>query len=379
MPKTLPFLPGVRLLGTGSFTGSRMVDNAALEKLVGNYDAASGSFGPWVERVTHIKERRFAAEGETVATMGREAAHRAIEASGVAKEDIDLVLLCSFTYIELYPGDCVEISRAINGRCGAINLSGGCAGSVYGMAMGMAMVKAGHARNVVVIGAEHLTPVTDFDDPITAILFSDGAGAAVIGRREGPAGSGFIDRSVLRHDYAPTNITMSNANMAIPSRIVGKAEGRKHGFAVERQALAMAGGPRVLRNAINAMADVTVGLLGYGLDDLKEGNADLRALLDSAFLVPHQANGRIVDGLQEKLGMPEERVYRTVYLKGNMSSATNMVTLDYAMREGNLRRRERPDGTGDITPCGRRLEAGDLVVLTTIGGGYLYGAVGFRL
>lgn len=380
MAKPLPFVPEVGLLGTGSCLGSRRVDNAALEPLVGNYDASSGSFAPWVERVTHIQERPFCAEGETVATMGIAAAHRAIEASGVPKEEIDLVLLCSFTFTELYPGDCVDIARSINPRCGTVNVSGGCAGSVYGTAMALAMVRAGHARNVVVIGAEQLTSVTDFDDPITAILFSDGAGALVVGRRrDGAPGTGFLDRSVLKHDYAPTNITMSNANVTVPARVVGPAPGRRHRVAVERQALAMSGGPRVLRNAINAMAEVTVELLGYTMEDLKAGDPGLRSLLDQVHLVPHQANGRIVDGLQERLGLPEERVYRTVYFTGNMSAATNMVTLDQAMRTGNHRRREREDGTGEITPCGRRLGPGDLVVLATIGGGYLYGAVGFRL
>jgi 3-oxoacyl-[acyl-carrier-protein] synthase-3 len=115
------------------------------------------------------------------------------------------------------------------------------------------------------------------------------------------------------------------------------------------------------------------------VDDLKRNEPGLRALLDELHFVPHQANGRIVDGLMEKLGMPEERVYRTIYHAGNMSAATNVYTLDYAVREGNLRRRENADGTIDIGPCGRRLRKGDLVILTTIGGGYIYGSVGFRL
>ena len=148
---------------------------------------------------------------------------------------------------------------------------------------------------------------------------------------------------------------------------------------VRRQYLSMGGGPRVLRNAVNAMSETVVELLGFTVDDLKADHPGLRELLNQVHLVPHQANGRIVDGLQEKLGVPVEQVYRTVYFAGNMSAATNVVTLDHAIREGNLRRSEKPDGPADIIPCGRRLRRGDLVVVTTIGGGYLYGAVGFRL
>lgn len=380
MAKPLPFIPEIGVLGTGSRLGSRRIDNATLRGMVSNYDESSGDFGAWVERVTHIQSRGFCAPGESVGTMGIAAAQSALEASGVPRDEVDLVLLGSFTMTELYPGDGVDIARSINPRCGYVALNAGCAGSIYGMGLAASMVRAGWARNVMVVGAEHLTGATNMADPITAILFGDGAGAVLIGRRKAPApGSGWVDRVILKHDYAPGNIMMSNANLTIPDRVVGPAPGRRHGVAVERQALVMEGGPRVLRNAVNAMAEATVELLGYTMDDLKNEDPGLREALGAVHLVPHQANGRIVDGLQEKLGLAEDRVYRTVYHAGNMSAATNVVTLDYAMREGNLRRREREDGTAEVLPCGRRLQKGDLVVMVTIGAGYLYGAVGFRL
>ncbi len=379
MAKPLPFIPEVGVLGTGSVLGSRRLDNAALRPLISNYDESSGDFSSWVERVTHIQSRCWFAEGETVGTMGLKAGHRAVEAAGLEPKDIDLVLLCSFTMVEMYPGDCVDIAREFGPKCGCITLSGGCAGSVYGMGMALSMVKSGYARNVLVLGVENLSLATSLDDPLTAILFGDGAGAAVVGRRENPEPeTGFIDRAALRHDYSPRNITMSNANLALPGRMLGRSEKSRTGQIVERQYIVMEGGPRILRNAVNAMAEVTLELLGYTPDDLRNGDPGLRALLEKVHLVPHQANGRIVDGVQEKLGLPEERVYRTLYHAGNMSSATNMYTLDYAVREGNLRRRERPDGTGEVSPCGRRIARGDLVVMVTIGAGYIYAAVGFR-
>ena len=379
MPKPLTFLDEVGLLGTGSILGSRVIDNDALESMITGYDADSGPFAPWVERVTHIQSRRFCNDEEDVVSMASAAAARAVEASGIDPEEVDLVIVCSFTVRELFPGDHVKIARTVNGHCGTFSLNGACAGSVYGTALALGMVKSGFARNVVVVGVEQLSLVTNFSDPLTSILFADGAGAVVVGRKRVDEGGAFIDRTVLKHDHAPGTIMMDNANLLLPDRDLGPPDRQTEGRAIARQYLRMEGGPRVLRNAVHAMAEVTVELLGYTMDDLKSGDPELRELLDQVHLVPHQANGRIVDGLQEKLGMPEERVYRTVYFAGNMSTATNLYTLDYAVREGNLARRPLEDGRGEVTPCGRPLRKGDLVVLTTIGGGYLYGAVGFRM
>ena len=380
LPKVLPFAPEVAVLGTGSALGSRRVDNKTLEGMVSGFDPASGDFSTWVERVTHIRSRQFCVEGETAGTMGTLAAQRALEASGLSGEAVDLCIVCTFTPKELFPGDAVDIARSLNPRCGVFSIGAACAGSVYGLAMAFGMVKSGLHRNVMVVGVENLVLATNFADPLTAILFGDGAGAVLVGRREGGApNTGFIDRVVLRHDHAPGTIMMDNANVAFPDRVVSGPLHATDATTLKRQYITMGGGPRVLRNAVNAMAESTVNLLGYTMEDLKKGEPGLRSLLDELHFVPHQANGRIVDGLMEKLGMPEERVYRTIYHAGNMSAATNVYTLDYAVREGNLRRHENADGSVDIGPCGRRLQKGDLVILTTIGGGYIYGSVGFRL
>ncbi len=380
MSDSLPFVPDVAVLGTGSCLGSREITNETLRGLISNYDESSGDFSTWVDRVTHIQKRHWCGEDESAGTLGRTAAARAIEAAGIDRGEIDLLMAATFTPRELYPGDVVDIACSINERCGVFTLSAGCAGSVHTMALAQAMVRSGYARNVMVVGVEVLSQTIDLRDPLTAILFADGAGAVLIGRPRDPRpGTGMIDRVVLKHLYDGGNITMSNANLSLPSRILGPSDRAKDGYAVERQFLKMQGGPRVLRNAVNAMSEVTVELLGFTMDDLKEGHPGLRALLDQVHLVPHQANGRIVDGVQEKLGLAEDRVYRTVYHAGNMSAGTNVYTLDYAMREGNLRRREDPSGRGVIVPCGRPLAKGDLVVVCTIGAGYIYGAVGFRL
>lgn len=381
MPSKLPFLPDVGVLGTGGVLGRRTLTNEDLRPLIGNYDDKSGDFATWVDRVTHIQSRQWCEDGESVGSMGTEVARQAIEMAGIDPETVDLVIVATFTANELYPGDVVDIARSINSHCGVFTLTAGCAGSLYGMAQALAMVRSGYMRNVVVIGVEQLSRTIDVNDPLVAIIFADGAGAVVIGRREGGApDTGMIDRAVLKHQYDAGNITMSNANLALPSRDLGPWEKAKDGYAVERQFLRMQGGSRVLRNAINAMTEVTVELLGYTVDDLKDDHPDLREMLQQVHLVPHQANGRIIDGLQEKLGLHPDRVYRTIYHAGNMSAATNVYTLDWAMRHGNRRRMDRGEGNiGEIVPCGRPLAKGDLVVVCTIGGGYVYGAVGFRL
>jgi 3-oxoacyl-[acyl-carrier-protein] synthase-3 len=218
--------------------------------------------------------------------------------------------------------------------------------------------------------------VTDFDDPLTAILFSDAAGALVVGRKKDGAETGFYGTSVLKTEYAPDMIYMWNGNCPTDKRMTD-VQGM---LRQERSLLHMRGGASVLRSAVNRMAASVVECLGFTMQDLRDERPELREALERVFVIPHQANGRIVDGLQQRLGLRSEQVYRTIYFAGNSSAATTAYTLDYAVREGNLRRVEPPETSpqmGAIEPCGRRLAKGDLVVLTAIGAGYLYGAVAF--
>jgi 3-oxoacyl-[acyl-carrier-protein] synthase III len=143
----------------------------------------------------------------------------------------------------------------------------------------------------------------------------------------------------------------------------------------------MEGGPRVLRTAVNTMADATVASLGFTPADLKEGNEELRALLDRMKLVPHQANGRIIDSLRDKLGLRDEQVYKTIYNYGNISCASNLITLDYAIRRGNMRRvlsESDPSVAVAIQEeVGPKIEPGDLVCIPTVGAGYLTGCFSY--
>lgn len=365
----------IGILGTGSALGERVVDNSALLDMITGYDEeASGPFEPWVEQVTHIRERRYLDTSKGTHDLASEAAEKALERAGLTGSDVSMVIYCCFTYRETFPGDLLRFSDRIGAAgAGTFNLGAACAGSVYGLGMAYSLIKSGMHDNVLVVGVENMSRVINFDDPLTVILFGDGAGAAVVGRRSADSEGGMLDSMHFGQAKDEVNIRMQSANAWYAETALSQ-NGTVY---VPRAFVEMGGGPRVLRHAVGVMAEETVRALGFQPGDLKSGNPELRALLDRVKVVPHQANGRIVAGLQKKLGLRDEQVYRTIYYYGNMSSATNLVTLDHALNVGNFSRVEPEEGMATITATDEKIEPGDLVVLTSIGAGYLYGAVGF--
>jgi 3-oxoacyl-[acyl-carrier-protein] synthase-3 len=375
--------PHVQLAGTGACVGERRVSNTELEPLIRGYDAAkSGPFGPWVDQVTHIHERPYHRDGGRTTDMALPAARQALEAAGVEPKDLGLIVYASFTMSETLPGDHAVFAHELGAtHCPTFNLMGACAGSVYGLGLAYGMVASGAMKHVLVVGAETIQPALNFHDPLTAILFGDGAGAAVVSRAEdAPAGTGMYPPH-LAFEYSPTAILLGNSNNPHDLRCFEPTADRPSHALVERSLIVMNGGPSVLRNAIHNMAECTVRTLGYEVADLKSGDASLRTLLDAARLVPHQANGRIVDGLADRLGVSPARVTRTIYRYGNMSAASNLVALDFGIRHGNMDRELDAEGkvTGVRTSSTDKIQKGDLVLLPSIGGGYLMGCVGFRL
>jgi len=366
----------IHVAGTGSYAPDNEVSNEQLEDIVRNYDYESGPFPEWVDRVTHIRSRRIFDPEKSSGDLAREACRQALDESGLDPSEIELFIMATFTTKNLYPGEQTMLVKELGmGNAATFYLTAACAGSVYGLQVANAFLRAGIYRHVLVVGTEHLTSVVDFGDPVTAILFGDGAGAVVLSRRDEPGPGGVLQHCVLGSNYVPGNIMMDNSNVAGPSRQVtvnGKGDPRT---AIFREYIVMDGGPRVLRSAGNAMAEATVRSLGFEMKDLKDGNDELRELLDGIRLVPHQANGRILDGLRDKLRLRDEQVYKTLYLYGNNSAASNLLTLDYAIRRGNMRRLLDDEGNGvgteeDVEP---RIGSGDLVAIPSIGAGYLTG------
>lgn len=371
----------IYVAGTGSCLPDRVVTNAILEELITNYDRASGDFVEWVDQVTHIQERRMLDMDSSAGEMGREASRRALESSGIDPAEIDIVLMATFTTKNIYPGEQTKLVRDFGihgGKAPTFYLTAGCAGSVYALQTAYAFLKAGIYRHALVVGTEHLTSVMDFSDPLTAILFGDGAGAVVLSRRDEPGPGGVGVKCVLGSNYVPNNITMDNNNSPPRHRIetIRDAEGPREMIA--RQYVKMEGGARVLRAAINAMSEATVQSLGFTMQDLKQGNDELRSLLDRVKLVPHQANGRILDGLRDKLGLRDEQVYRTIYRYGNVSCASNVITLDYGLRRGNMTRTKQDGHVATIKEDETlRIKPGDLVAVPAVGAGYLTGCFTF--
>ena len=374
--------PHVQLTGTGSTVGERVVSNDELEARIHGYDAAtSGPFGSWVDRVTHIHERPFQVPAGRTSDMALVAARQALQRAGLAPTDLGMIVYASFTPSQAIPGDHCQLAHELGAsRTPTFNLMGACAGSIYGLSLAYGMIASKAMKHVMVVAAEKIEPMLNWHDPLTAILFADGAGAAILSWADhAPEGTGVLTPH-LAFEYSPNTIKLANANSLNEVRCFPPHPDRPSHALVERALIEMNGGPSVLRGAVNNMAECTVRTLGYELADLKAGDPELRAVLAAARLVPHQANGRILDGLADKLGMAPERVIRTIYRYGNMSAASNLVALDHGVRKGNM---ERVLGEGErvesIRQTPDRIRKGDLVLMPSIGGGYLMGCFGFRM
>jgi 3-oxoacyl-[acyl-carrier-protein] synthase-3 len=372
--------PHVAVTGTGSHLPGRIVDNDTLSGMVSGFDGSrAGDFGAWVDQVTHVHERRFADYEVRTNDLAVVAARQAMEVAGVEASDLGLIVYASFTVSQDLPGDHCMLAEALGAHDTPVfHLKAACAGSIYGMGMAWSTIASGLYEHVLVVGAETASKALNFHDPITAIIFGDGAGAMVLSRRDGAAEGGMLPPH-LGFKYSPRNIHLGNSNIPVdvarfPDRVI------EPGVQLVEQALVqMESGPNVLRSAVLSMAECVTACLGYDRMALRRRDEDLLATLAGARLVPHQANGRIIDGLADRLRVPPERVVRTIYRYGNMSAASNLVALDYGLRRGNMARvlddegrvlevREQPE---------HRIRAGELVLMPSIGGGYLMGCTGF--
>jgi 3-oxoacyl-[acyl-carrier-protein] synthase-3 len=372
--------PEVRITGTGTFVPERVVTNKVLEGLVKGFDTSrSGDFGAWVDQVTHIHERRFCDYKTRSSDLALPAAREALAEAGIEAKDLGLIVYASFTMSQQIPGDHCLLAEDLGASdCPTFHLMGACAGSVYGMGLAYGMVASGVYEHVLVVGTETISKALNFHDPLTAIIFGDGAGAAVISRRKGPAGSGMLPPH-LGFKFSPRNIHLGNSNIPVEVARFPDRETQPGVQVVEQALVEMEGGPSVLRHAVGQMAACAARCLGYDEKDLRKGEPALLEALARSRVIPHQANGRIVDGMAEKLGVAPERVTRTVYVYGNTSAASNLIALDHARKRGNLSRRLSPEGK--VLEIVRQpehvIQPGELVLLPSIGGGYLMGCAGY--
>jgi 3-oxoacyl-[acyl-carrier-protein] synthase-3 len=283
-----------RIVGLGAHLPERVVTNAEVGARIGVDD-------DWIVRRTGIRERRYAAEGERTSDLAVAAARAALEDAGTAAQDVDLVLVATMTPDEITPNVAPVVAHGLGIQAGALDLGAACTGWLSGLSIGAAQIETGRADTVLVIGADVLTRITDFDDKRTAALFGDGAGAVVLS----PEGTGSIGEITLTSDGSMAETIVAT---------------------YERPVMAMEGHTTFI-TAVKALTEgthATVARAGLTLDDV-----DL--------FVYHQANGRILQSVREKLGIPVERIADYVAESGNTSAATIPIALTKLRRDGRLK------------------------------------------
>jgi 3-oxoacyl-[acyl-carrier-protein] synthase III len=309
-----------RIAGTGSHLPEKVVTNFELEKMVDTSDE-------WIRTRTGIERRHIAADGETTVDLAEFAARRALDAAGIAPQDVDFIAFGTTTPDLVFPNCGVLLQARLGCRnVPAFSVETACAGFMYALSIADKYVRCGEAQRALVIGAETLSRITDWSDRSTAVLFADGAGAVVLTASAEPG-------VLSTHLHADgTYKDLLYCGNGISKGLSGKL------------AITMAG---------NEVFKVAVTKLGQAVDETLAANGLDRSALD--WLVPHQANIRIIQATARKLDMPMERVIVTVQEHGNTSAASVPLALDVAVRDG-------------------RIQRGQLLLLEAFGGGFTWGS-----
>jgi 3-oxoacyl-[acyl-carrier-protein] synthase-3 len=312
-----------RIAGTGSYLPEKILTNFDLERMVDTTDE-------WIRDRTGIERRHIAADGQTTVDLGEQAARRAIEAAGIKPQDIDFIAFGTTTPDLVFPNCGVLLQQRLGCRGGpAFSVETACAGFVYALSIADKFVKAGDARCALVVGAETLSRITDWSDRSTAVIFADGAGAVVL-QPDVQAG---ILSTHLHADGAYKDMLYC-------------ATGVSKGFPDKKphMTISMVGGEVFKIAVINLGKAVEEALTAQGID---------KSSLD--WLVPHQANIRIIHATARRLNLPLERIIITVQDHGNTSAASVPLALDTAVRDGRIKR-------------------GELLLLEAFGGGFTWGS-----
>lgn len=314
-----------RIAGTGSYLPEKILTNSELEKMVDTTDE-------WIVSRTGIKERRIAEDGQTTTDLAFEAAKTAIETAGISPQDIDLIIVATTTADRIFPSSaCLLQERLDIHGCPAFDIQAVCTGFVYALGIADKFIRSGSVKNALVVGAETLSRIVDWTDRSTCILFGDGAGAFVLQASDKPG----IINSHLHADGRFKDL------LTVPSGVSQGYENLKKGEAyVQMQ------GNEVFRVAVNT--------LGRIVDETLEANNLKKS--DITWLIPHQANMRIINATAKKLDMSMDHVVVTVDRHGNTSAASIPLAFDEAVRDG-------------------RIKAGDTVLMEAFGGGFTWGSV----
>jgi 3-oxoacyl-[acyl-carrier-protein] synthase-3 len=313
------------IAGTGSALPKRRVTNEELAETVDTSDE-------WIVARTGIRARHIAGEGETTATLGADAARKALAAAGIEAAAVDLIVLATATPDQTFPASATKIQHLLEiTDCVAFDVAAVCSGFLYATSVAESMIRAGSAHTALVIGAETFSRILDWEDRTTCVLFGDGAGAVVL------TGEDSADRGILAvslHADGRHNQLLYVDGGPSTTGTVGKLRMK---------------GQEVFRHAVVNLASVlgeTIEKAGLTIDAID-------------WLVPHQANRRILDATARKLGLSPDKVIVTVDEHANTSAASVPLALDKAVRDGRIKR-------------------GDVIVLEAMGGGFTWGAAAIR-
>ena len=318
-----------RIAGTGSYLPEKVLTNDDLSKIVDTSDE-------WIAARTGIRERHVAAEGETTGDLAYHAAVRAMEAAGVEASELDLIVLGTTTPDLIFPSTACLLQHRLGANgCPAFDVNAACSGFIYALTVADKFIRYGSARTVLVVGAETLTRMLDWNDRGTCVLFGDGAGAVVL--------KADSDTGILS-----THMHADGGKKELLWNPVGVSVGFKPGEHNAGVKVLMTGN-EVFKHAVKALDSVVEEALAANSLDRHE--------ID--WLIPHQANLRIIEATAKRLDMPMERVIVTVDRHGNTSSGSVPLALDEAVRSGRVKR-------------------GQLVLLEAFGGGFTWGSALMR-
>ena len=311
-----------RIIGTGGYLPEKILTNQDLERMVDTTDQ-------WIRERTGITQRHIAAEDQTTSDLAEQAARRAMEAANLGPADIDLVIVATTTPDRVFPSTaCLLQNRLGIHGAAAFDIQAVCTGFVYALGIADKFIRTGTARRALVVGAETLSRIVDWADRGTCVLFGDGAGAVVIEASDEPG----ILSTHLHADGQYNELLNVPGGVSQPGR----------------QFIEMKG---------NEVFKVAVNTLGRIVDETLEANGLQKSDID--WLVPHQANTRIIAATAKKLGMSMERVVLTVATHGNTSAASVPLALDVAVRDG-------------------RIQRGETILLEAFGGGFTWGSALIR-
>ena len=312
------------ILGAGSALPKRRVSNAELADKVETSDE-------WIVERTGIRSRYLAGDGETTASLATDAARRALEHAGVDPLEIGLIVLATATPDQTFPSSATKVQAALGiPDCIAFDVHAVCTGFLYALSVADSMLRSGNAGKALVIGSETFSRILDWEDRATCVLFGDGAGALVLSAEETEGG---ILATRLHADGRHNDLLFVDGGPSTTGT-VGKLRMK---------------GREVFRHAVVNLADV--------LNEVLEASGLSAADVD--WVVPHQANARILDATARKLGLPPEKVVVTVDEHANTSAASVPLAFDKAVKDGRIKR-------------------GDIVVLEAMGGGFTWGAAALR-